>query len=136
MKIGTSIDWSYFSRFLTEKTKRIMFIMAMIILYVIYDCIEWAHHSQMRIDNFWTTWSWILAIPTGLLWIYGELKNNISKQIIGCLLFIFLGPVLSMGVELRNIHIFSPFERMEMLVCTIVGLTLFALYIRSKLYQW
>lgn len=137
MRISTSIDWSFFNSFLTQKRKRITLIMSMIILYALYDFIEWSHHTQMRIDDdFWSTWSWLVAIPVGIVWLWGEWKDNYWHQIIGAILFLFIGPILSMGSELRNIHIFSSTERNEMLLCIIVGLVLFALYIRSKWKEW
>lgn len=135
MRISTKIDWSYFSRFMTKKTKRVILIIAMIIIYTIYDRIEWIHHNQMRTDdNFWATWSWVIAIPAGLWWLWAEVKRKHSQQFVAGLLFLFLGPVLAMGTELRNLSTFSETERWEMLVCMIIGVAAFAGYIKAKVF--
>lgn len=132
MRIATSIDWSFLTRFLTKKTKRITLIVAMIVLYVMYSSIEWSHHNQMQTDDFWVTWSWVLAVPAGICWLWGEWKENYWHQILGAILFVFLGPVLSMGSELRNIHIFSEFERNIMLLCLVSGLVFMLFYMKNK----
>lgn len=133
MRIATSINWSYFSRFMTPKTKRIALIIAMVILYTVYDRIEWIHHNQMRTDNFWITWSWVIAIPAALWWLWAEYRDKVLYQAFAIIVFLFIGPVLSMSSEVRNIHIFSELERNVMLLCIIMGGCLFFLYMKNKL---
>lgn len=105
----------------------------MIILYLIYDRIEWVHHNQMRTDNFWITWSWVVAMPAALWWLWAEYTEKVLYQAFAIIVFLFIGPVLSMSSEVRNIHIFSDFERIMMLLCVVIGFCLFFLYMRNKL---
>lgn len=137
MHIATSIDWSFFNPFLTEKRKQKVLLTMMIVLYILYENIEFEHHAQMRgDDNFWTTWSWIVVAPSALWWLWAEYKDKVWHLLPAGLVFLFTGPILSMGSEIRNIHIFSGSERNQMLLCIITGSIIFALYIRSKVNEW
>lgn len=139
MRIATSIDWTmiqqFFTGFFTSKKICIISLMTLFATYFTYDNIEWSHHSQMPgvQDDFLTHWGWIVTIPAAIWWLWAETTKKHFQQIAAGLLFLFLGPVLAMGVELRNLHIFSIVERWEMLVCIFVGVASFFAYIRAKI---
>lgn len=129
MRIATTINLSVL---FTEKRKRILYIITMVGLYGLYESIEFDHHDQMlQDDNFWTTCGWIVAIPGAIYWLWGEQTKNHWGKFLGPVLFLFAGPVLAMGSELRNLHIFTTNERWKMFACMILGIMFFILYVRS-----
>lgn len=139
MRIATSIDRTmirqFFTGFFTSK-KTVILLIVMFASYAIYDFIEWQHYSHLRGDDkFFVHWGWAITTPMAIWWLWAEVKRKYSQQFAAGLLFLFLGPALAMGTELRNLSTFSATERWEMLACMFVGGISFFVYIRAKWFQ-
>lgn len=129
MRIATTIQWR---SLIPKKTTVLLFMM--LISYTVYDYLEYRHYYQMRgDDSLFAHWSWILSLLVGVWWLWAEINNKYSQQFGAGILFVFLGPALSMGIELRNLQAFSGTERWEMVVCMLVGVVSFVGYMKNKL---